>query len=77
MLMAYTRHVLVVIVCGVQYVGKKLLLTPAMSAYVLNLLKWTHVTCCRMYAFCKAILSLAIASPLSPTSNGFAVGGWR
>ena len=73
-LTAYTRHALVVIVCGVQYVGKKLLLTLAMSFYVLNLLKWTHDTFGRTYAFCKAILSRAIASPLSPTSDGLVVG---
>jgi hypothetical protein len=50
-LLAYTCHVLVVVVCGVQHIGKKLLLTPAMSAYVLILLKWTYVTCGGTYAF--------------------------
>ena len=34
---------MVVVVCGVQHVGKKLLLTPAMSADVLILVNETHV----------------------------------
>ena len=42
-LLAYTRHVLVIVVRGVQHVGKKLLLTPAMSANVLILVNETHV----------------------------------
>ena len=42
-LLAYTPDVLVVVVCGVQHIGKKLLLTPAMSANVLILVNETHV----------------------------------
>jgi hypothetical protein len=38
-----TRHVLVIVVRGVQHVGKKLLLTPAMSADVRILVNETHV----------------------------------
>jgi hypothetical protein len=42
-LLAYTSHVLVVIVSGVQHVGKKLLLTPVMPADVLILVNKTRV----------------------------------
>ena len=41
-----------------QPVGTKLLLTPAMSANILMLVKVTHITCCGCtYSFCQAILS--------------------
>jgi hypothetical protein len=40
---------------------KQLLLTPAMSAHILILVKVTHITCCSTYSFCKATLSRALA----------------
>jgi hypothetical protein len=44
-----------------KHVGTKLLLTPAMSADILIVVKVTHITCCSTYSFCKAILTRALA----------------
>jgi hypothetical protein len=52
-----------------EHVGMKLLLTPAMSADILILVKVTHITCCGTYSFCKAILSLTLAEFI-PSSGG-------
>jgi hypothetical protein len=45
-----------------EHIVTKLLLTPAMSADILIPVKVTHITCCGTYSFCKAILSLVLAS---------------
>ena len=39
-----------------KHVSTKLLLTPAMSADILILMKVTHNTCCCTYYFCKALV---------------------
>jgi hypothetical protein len=55
-----------------QAVGTKLLLTPAMSADILMLVKVTHITCCGgTYSFCEAIPSRELAKlTFGPASGG-------
>jgi hypothetical protein len=38
-----------------KHIGTKHLLTPAMSANILILVKVTHITCCCRYYICKAL----------------------